>query len=147
MTIYVEVDRSRAANEVDEQLALTAEERGRSRCVIDEGDVALRLPRGTVLREDDVVRTADGREARVIAKAEPVLRVTAAHPADLVRAAYHLGNRHVPVELHVEHLVFGRDPVLAEMLERLGLRVEQCELPFFPERGAYEGHGETAHRH
>lgn len=146
MTVYVEVDRSRAGNEVEEQLALTAEERARSRCVIDEADVALRLPRGTVLREDDIVRTADGREARVVAKAEPVLRVTADDAADLVRAAYHLGNRHVPVELHVDHLVFGRDPVLAEMLEHLGLRVEQCELPFFPERGAYEGHAD-AHRH
>jgi urease accessory protein len=147
LTVYVELDRSCDAREVERRLPLTAEERARSRFVCEDAGIALRLPRGTVLREDDVLRSADGQAARVVAKPEPVLRVTSDHPSDLVRAAYHLGNRHAPVELHLDHLILGRDPVLAEMLEHLGLRVEERELPFFPERGAYEHHAETTHRH
>lgn len=147
MIVFTEVDRSCNADEVAQRLALTAEERMRSRLLIENAGVALRLPRGTVLREDDVLRAPDGEAARVIAKAEPVFRVTAEQPADLLRAAYHLGNRHVPVEVHVDHLIFGRDPVLGGMLEHLGLRVEACELPFFPERGAYEAHADDGHQH
>ena len=147
MTVYVEIDRLCDARAVEPQLALTAEERARSRLVLEAAGIALRLPRGTVLCENDVLRTVDGQATRVVAKPESVLRVTSEHRADLVRAAYHLGNRHVPVELHVDHLVLGNDPVLAEMLKRLGVRIEEREQPFFPESGAYEHHAEFAHRH
>lgn len=131
---------------IAEVLPLTAYERARSRFVDEAAGIALRLPRGTLLHENDVLRTVDGRMVRVVAKAEPLFRVTARDSAELIRAAYHLGNRHVPVELHADRLFFARDAVLAEMLERLGFEIESCELPFFPEAGAYDHHAPAVSR-
>ncbi len=117
------------------------------------------LPRGTVVRGGDVLITQDGSLLRVIAAAQPVLRITActdhhhghAHdPAfDLMRAAYHLGNRHVPIELRPDHLKIEPDHVLAEMLRSMHLNVAEVKEPFEPEGGAYAaGHGGGhAHEH
>lgn len=123
-------------------LALTAEERTRSRHRFETEDgqvVVLRLPRGTVLRDGDLLQADDGSLVRVIAKPELVLNVTAPSPQLLLRAAYHLGNRHVPVEITATYLRLSPDPVLQTMLLQLGMEVQKTVLPFQPELGAY-GH-------
>lgn len=122
-------------------LALTAEERTRSRHRFETEDgqtVFLRLPRGTVLRDKDILQSETGSTLiRVIAKPESVLNITAFTPVDLLRAAYHLGNRHVPLEITAIYLRLSPDPVLRTMLEQMGMEVEEAVLPFQPEIGAY----------
>lgn len=132
-----------AAELIDFTLYLTAEERARSRyrCQNQAGEeVYLRLPRGIVLRDRDLLTSEDG-SARVLiaAKPEPLLIVTAQTPLDLLRASYHLGNRHVPLQIAPGELRLNPDPVLQSMLEHLGLEVREEVRPFQPETGAY-GH-------
>jgi urease accessory protein len=108
------------------------------------------LPRGTLVRGGDVLVAADGSLVRVIAAPQPVLRITPcpAHgsPFDLVRAAYHLGNRHVQIELKSDHLKIEPDHVLADMLRAMHLIVNAAEEGFEPEGGAYAAGGH-AHSH
>lgn len=109
--------------------------------------VAISLPRGSVMRGGDVLVAEDGHLIAVHADHEQVLRVTSEHSLGLLRAAYHLGNRHVPVEVGSDYLHLEFDPVLYDMLNQLGVRVEQVTLPFEPESGAYGGghkHGHDA---
>jgi len=113
-------------------------------------EIGVVLPRGTTLRGGDVLVAEDGSMLRVIAAAQPVLQVRfcAEHgqPFDLLRAAYHLGNRHVPLELQPELLQFEPDPVLADMLRRQHLIVTEAQAAFEPEGGAYgEGAGHGQH--
>ena len=99
------------------------------------------LARGQVVRGGDVLVAEDGSLIAVKAKAQPVLVVTpGAHgsPLDLLRAAYHLGNRHVPLEVSATRLQLEPDHVLAEMLRRMGLHVDAAEAAFEPEAGAYD---------
>ena len=130
-------------------LDFDARRKSRLAATLDNGEeVALVLPRGTVLRDGDVLVAQDGTLVRVIAAAEAVLMVTARDRLTLTRAAYHLGNRHTPVEVGAEYLKLEYDPVLADMLKRIGALVEQVTLPFQPESGAYggghkHGHDET----
>jgi len=108
--------------------------------------VAVFLPRGTVLRGGDVLVAQDGTLLRVQAAAQPLLRVTAsphAGPLALLRAAYHLGNRHVALQLCTDYLLLEHDPVLADLLQRLGLIVDAIDAPFDPETGAYGGHSHS----
>lgn len=114
----------------------------------DERHVGVFLPRGTVVRGGDVLLTQDGSLLRVVAAPQPVLRISACpdHPTheqafDLMRAAYHLGNRHVPIELKPDHLKIEPDHVLAEMLRAMHLTVVEVREPFEPEAGAYGDHG------
>ncbi|MGH8778877.1 urease accessory protein UreE [Paraburkholderia sp.] len=131
-------------------LTLAYGERCRSRlaATLDNGDeAALLLPRGTILHDGDVLVAQDGGLVRVIAAPEAVLFVTAPDRLTLTRAAYHLGNRHTPVEIDVDALKLEADPVLEDMLRRLGAHVEHATLPFQPESGAYGGghkHGHDA---
>ena len=114
------------------------------------------LPRGTLVRGGDVLVAEDGSMIKVIAAAQPVLevRICSAHgtPFDLLRAAYHLGNRHVQLELQPDHLKLEPDHVLADMLRQMHLIVTETRAAFEPEGGAYAagGHGhahEHAHAH
>ena len=113
------------------------------------------LPRGSVARGGDVLVAEDGSLIRVMAAAQPVLvvRHCTEHGAsfDLLRAAYHLGNRHVQLELTPDHLKLEPDHVLADMLRQMHLIVSEEQLPFEPETGAYgssSGHGhDHAHDH
>ena len=113
------------------------------------------LPRGTLLRGGDVLVAEDGSLVRVKAAPQPVLVVThcADHgtPFDLLRAAYHLGNRHVPLELQPDRLLLEPDHVLADMLRAQHLIVTEATGAFEPEGGAYGAdsgaHAGHAHAH
>lgn len=117
--------------------------------------IGIFLPRGTAVRGGDVLVAEDGSLIRVIAAPQPVLRIThcSAHgtPFDLTRAAYHLGNRHVPIELKPDHLKIEPDHVLADMLRSMHLIVVAVEEAFEPEGGAYgsheHSHGGGGHSH
>ena len=103
------------------------------------------LPRGTLVRGNDVLVAEDGSMVKVIAAPQAVLRITACtshgSPFDLTRAAYHLGNRHVPIELKPDHLKIEPDHVLADMLRTMHLIVHEVVEPFEPEGGAYSAGG------
>ncbi len=113
------------------------------------------LPRGTVVRGGDVLVAEDGSLVRVQAAPQPVLvvRHCSDHgtPFDLLRAAYHLGNRHVQLELKPDHLKLEPDHVLAALLRQQHLIVTEANEPFEPEAGAYasggQDHGHHAHAH
>ena len=110
------------------------------------------LPRGTVVRGGDVLVAEDGSLVKVIATPEPVLvvRVCPEHgsPFDLLRAAYHLGNRHVALELQADLLHLAPDHVLADMLRQMHLLVTEELAPFEPEAGAYAAVGQDqGHTH
>lgn len=137
-------------------LSLTATERTKSRhwfLTTSGRRVFLQLPRGTVLRDGDALQARsestlfeDQSEPIIIgiqAQAEPVLIITASTPLKLLQAAYHLGNRHVPLEIQPTTLCISPDPVLEKLLIQRGLTVTTTEQPFQPELGAYH----TAHDH
>lgn len=115
-------------------------------------EIGVVLPRGTTLRGGDVLIAEDGSLLRIAAAAQPVLQVRHCtehgSPFDLLRAAYHLGNRHVPLELQPDLLQFEPDAVLADMLRRQHLLVTEAQAAFEPEAGAYgegAGHGHAHH--
>jgi urease accessory protein len=108
------------------------------------------LPRGSVVRGGDVLVAEDGSLVKVVATPQPVLvvRTCAEHgtPLDLLRAAYHLGNRHVQLEVQPDRLHLEPDHVLADMLRQMHLIVSEELAPFEPEAGAYASGGH-AHGH
>ena len=109
------------------------------------------LPRGRVVRGGDVLVAEDGSLIRVNAAAQPLLvvRHCSQHgsPLDLMRAAYHLGNRHVQLEVQADRLQLEPDHVLAQLLRAMHLRVSEETLPFEPESGAYGTSGGHSHEH
>ena len=122
-------------------------QRSRLRATLDDGrEVGLFLPRGTVLRGDDQLLAADGTVVEVRAADETVSTVRA--PVQrLLRAAYHLGNRHVPLQIGEGWLRYGHDHVLDDMVRGLGLEVSCEQAPFEPEGGAYGGGHSHGHSH
>ena len=129
-----------------ERLVLPFEARTRSRLrtqLASGEEIGLFLPRGTVLCDGDLLQAADGRLVRVEAQSEALAEVRSDDPLRLARAAYHLGNRHVPVQVGAGFLRFGRDSVLEAMVSQLGLPVAAVSAPFTPEAGAYG----SAHTH
>lgn len=137
-----------------ERLVLPFELRRKSRlrARLESGaEVALMLERGSVLRGGDRLKLGE-RVVLVVAADEPVLHVTAADARQLARAAYHLGNRHVPLQIGDGWLRLERDHVLEDMLVGLGVEVVHLDAPFEPEAGAYGGghrhsHGDDDHEH
>jgi urease accessory protein len=108
-------------------------------------ELGLFLEHGEVLRDGDFLLAEDGRSVRVTAKPERVLDVVCADGEALARVAYHLGNRHVPVQLGGRWLRIADDHVLHRMVEGLGASVVAREAPFEPEPGAYAAaHSHTA---
>ena len=107
------------------------------------------LPRGTAVRGGDVLVAEDGSLIKVIAQPQSVMRITPCtehgSPFDLVRAAYHLGNRHVQIELTSQYLQIEPDHVLGEMLKKMHLDVDEMLSPFEPEGGAYSAHAGHDH--
>lgn len=138
--------------EAKDQLKLPFDERQKSRLrarLVSGEEVALTLPRGEVLRGGDLLLASDGRVVEVVGRAEKLLHVECDTPQALARAAYHLGNRHVPVQVGDGFLRLAADHVLERMLEGLGARTTAIEAPFEPESGAYTGHthGDAGHHH
>ena len=119
-------------------LAYLDRHRRRIRLVAGSGEAyLLDLPRAHHLVEGDGLELEGGGYLRVRAAAEPVLEITAADPAGLLRIAWHLGNRHLPLQVTGERLRIRADHVIAEMVTGLGGRIIQLEAPFDPEIGAY----------
>ena len=116
----------------------------RRRLSLDEGgDLHVDLPETVSLDEGDVLVGEDIRVS-VRAAPEPCLRITG---PEIARYAWHIGNRHAPCEVTANSLVVREDPVMADMLRRLGAAIEATTMPFRPEGGAY-GHGRTlSHSH
>jgi urease accessory protein len=132
--------------EVSDRVVLAFDQRQKSRGLarLESGEeIAVALPRGTVMRGGDLVVASDGRVFEIVAPPEPLLHVSCDSPVALARAAYHLGNRHVPVQVGDGWLRLAADHVLEEMLRGLDASVVTIEAPFEPEAGAYGAH----HRH
>lgn len=124
----------------DAELALPFEQRQKSRLrttVAGGEEIGLFLERGTVLRGGEFLQADDGRVVRVVAADENLFEVVCPDPDTRARAAYHLGNRHTPVQVGAGWLRIAADEVLAEMLRGLGATVTAVRAPFEPEAGAY----------
>ena len=118
--------------------------RSRLRARLDDGtEVALLLARGTVLRNGDKLAAEDGSIVEVVAADETLSTVASDDPWLLARAAYHLGNRHVPLQIEEGRLRYEHDHVLDDLVRSLGLEVQVERGPFEPEGGSYAG----GHRH
>jgi urease accessory protein len=141
------------AARIDATLTLPFEQRCKSRLrttLVGGEEVGLFLERGTILRGGDFLVADDGRVVRVQSAAENLMEVRGEDAEALARAAYHLGNRHTPIEIGPGCLRFAADHVLAEMLAGLGVLPVALAAPFEPEPGAYAaGHhqhsGEAKH--
>jgi urease accessory protein len=139
----------------DAQLVLPFElrQKTRLRTKLSTGEeVGLTLDRGYILRGGDQLLASDGRVIEIVASPESVSVVTSNDPLQLARAAYHLGNRHVSVQIGPGWLRYLHDYVLDDMVRGLGLPVSQETLSFEPEAGAYAGHSHSnillkAHSH
>jgi len=128
-------------------LAFLDRHRRRIRLVADSGaPFLLDLPRAQHLVDGDGLERDDGSYIRVCAAAEPVIEIAADSPEELLRIAWHLGNRHLPLQVIEGRLRIRADHVIAEMVEGLGGRVSRVEAPFDPEIGAYAG-ATHAHEH
>jgi urease accessory protein len=138
--VFVREKLEPGAGEAAGRLSLPFEyrQRSRQRATLDSGEeIGLALPRGLVLRGGDRVRASDGRVFEVAAAPEKLAHIEA---ASLARVAYHLGNRHVPVQVGEGFLRIGEDHVLEDMARHLGATVTHLEAPFEPEAGAYHAH-------
>ena len=130
-------------------LSLPIRERTKSRIkvTLDDGrEAGLLLPRGEVLRGGDLVQSNDGLVVRINAAPETVSTVTSDCAHALARASYHLGNRHVPLQIEPGFLRYQHDHVLDDMVIGLGLSVAVEQAPFEPEAGAYKN-SSTGHSH
>jgi urease accessory protein len=142
--------------EIKGQLKLPFESRRESRLrtkLVSGEEVALMLPRGEILRGGDLLTASDGRVIEVVAEPEKLLHIES---DSLAKVAYHLGDRHVPVQVGESFLRIAEDHVLEEMLKKMGARMSRVEAPFEPEAGACAdghhqhdemGHGGKSHDH
>lgn len=143
MNIYTQRLEDISPDQAFETVELTFDTRQKSRfrAALASGvDIGADLPRTGILRSGSYIATQEGDVLRVDAKPERLMKVTAQTEFDLLKAAYHLGNRHVPLMLTPTALYFEPDHVLAEMVEGLGLAVTETDHPFEPESGAYAQH-------
>ena len=119
--------------------------RSRLRVSLDDGRAAgILLPRGSSLRDGDGLESEEGLRVRVLAAPEPLSRAHSADPLLLARACYHLGNRHVALQIEADRLSYLHDHVLDDLVRGLGLSVSVVSGPFEPEPGAY---GRSSHGH
>jgi urease accessory protein len=137
----------RAAPQAKLELPFDLRQKSRLRTRLTSGEeAALFLPRGEVLRGGDLLAASDGRVVEVVSTPEKLAHIEA---EDLARVAYHLGNRHVPVQVGQGFLRIAEDHVLEELASKLGARVTHVLAPFEPEAGAYGGghhqHDEMGH--
>jgi len=135
-------------------LDFDARHRRRIRLTTDQGeDVLLELPKAVAMADGDALQLEDGRLLKVRAAAEPLVEVRHKDPDQLMRLAWHLGNRHLPTEIRHDVLHIRPDHVIEDMLHRFEAVLVRVEAPFQPEGGAYSGNGHhrdhdhTGHRH
>ncbi|WP_058557400.1 urease accessory protein UreE [Thiohalocapsa sp. ML1] len=127
-------------------LTLDQRQRSRQRIRLDDGrEAGVLLPRGEVLRHGDVLGSEDGLRVRITAAPESLSCAETGDPLLLARACYHLGNRHVALQVESGRLCWLHDHVLDAMVRGLGLNVTAMTAPFEPEAGAYAGHGHDGH--
>jgi urease accessory protein len=111
-------------------------------------ELLIDLPHAVRLKDGDGLRLEDGRVVRVCARSEPLLEIHAPEESALVRIAWHLGNRHLPMQLAGDRIRIRADHVIEAMIEGLGGHAERIDAPFDPEAGAYaEGHHHHHHGH
>jgi urease accessory protein len=135
------------AESIFAQLILPYEmrENSRLRTTLASGEeVAIFTPRGTILRNNDLLKGDDARVIKIVAAQEPTYRITCDTPFDLLRCAFHLGNRHTQTQIGEGFLRIHQDTVLKQMLEGLGAIVMEEDAQFEPESGAY---GSGGHHH
>lgn len=138
--------RINVASKIDDyiELPFVLRQKSRLRVTTKAGiDAGLFLDRGIILRDGDLLKSDGGLVLQIIAAHEPVYDVVAETSRALMCAAYHLGNRHVPLQIGDSWLRLEQDHVLKEMLLGLGMKVTATQAPFEPEAGAYGG----GHRH
>jgi urease accessory protein len=148
-------ERAEAGDPASERLVLPYERRQKSRlrATLESGvEAAIELERGTALRGGDKLKATNGTVVEVEAAPESVSVVSTHRSIDLVRAAYHLGNRHIPLQIREGELSYLHDHVLDTMVRSLGLEVQHGLAPFEPESGAYgsghaHAHGGPHHSH
>ena len=136
--------------EAAETVVLDFDERHRRRVAMTgTGGLAflLDLPEPVMLRGGDALRLEDGRLVEVVAAPEPLVEVRGRVPADLVRLAWHIGNRHLPAQIMPAALRIRSDAVIEAMLAGLGARLRPIEAPFDPEGGAYAGGANVPDHH
>lgn len=137
-----------APNDVSMTLPFEIRQKSRFRATLDDGQEAgIILPRGGVLRGGDCLRTEQGMVVLVKAADETVSTVSIDDAQMLARAAYHLGNRHVPLQVNSQWLRYQHDHVLDDMVRQMGLQVICEQAPFEPEAGAYGGGHGHHHSH
>jgi urease accessory protein len=131
-----------SASAVD-QITLDAHDRHRRRVVLtgERGTrFLLDLPQATALHDGDGLVLDDGGVVRVVGRPEPLIEITAANTQELARLAWHIGNRHIDLQIAGERLRIRRDHVIEDMLRGLGAQLSPVEAPFDPEHGAYQQH-------
>ncbi len=137
-----------AAAQIDSVL-IDFDHRHRRRIVLkteQNADLLIDLPQAVRLRDGDGL-AVEGGIVRVRARPEPLLEIHAHDDGELVRIAWHLGNRHLPVQLLGDRIRIRADHVIKEMVEGLGGHVDEIDAPFDPESGAYAGGGGGHHHH
>jgi urease accessory protein UreE len=143
LTLHTKLER---ADTIDGELLLPYDQREKCRLrarLASGEEVALFVARGSVLRDGDLLTGAERRVIRVVAAPEPVYVIHCAAQNLMARCAFHLGNRHTQVQIGDGWLRIRADPVLKEMVEGLGARVESEMAAFEPEAGAYSGGGHS----
>jgi urease accessory protein len=146
LNIVQKLQESQESRRADVRLELPFQLRSKSRLrtALESGEeVGLFLERGSMLRGGELLLADDGRVVEVIAAPETVSMVESNDPWQLTRAAYHLGNRHISLQIGPGWLRYLHDHVLDELVRGLGLTVSVVDAPFEPEAGAY-GHGSHA---
>jgi urease accessory protein len=149
MKIVVASEMAGPQHRADEVIELAFEQRERSRfraTLLSGEEIGVDLPPGTLLRHGDRLLLADGRIVAIEAAPERLLEVHAHDAIELARIAYHIGNRHVPVQIGDGFVRLLPDHVLQAMIERLGGHVHEVSVGFQPESGAY-GHSHVHHQH
>ena len=142
------IDKTESSQDYTRTLTLPFDLRQKARLhtTLDNGDEAgLFLKRGEPLRGGDMLIAESGELIKVISADEDISRVNSTDTHLLARACYHLGNRHVPIEIHTTYIKYLKDHVLDQMIEQLGLTIVHEHSPFEPESGAYSHHHSHEH--
>lgn len=144
------IEKITSSAEVDATITLTLDQRVKSRlkAFLDNGEeVGLFMDRGSVLKHDDLIMTNDGFIAKVIAAQERLSSIYTEDVLLLARACYHLGNRHVELQITKSSVHYRHDHVLDDMIRSFGLNVISEDLPFSPESGAYSSRSTSSDAH